>query len=119
MTVALIIENGADVVSAPLTIQFDPKVVKLNDVAKGDFFSSDGQIPVFTKNIQNDTGIAAITLNRLPGSAGVSGSGVLVTMMFQAIGAGTAAVRIPNLTVKDASGAVVASGMPQMVINVR
>jgi len=119
MTVALIIENGTDVVSSPLTIQYDPKVVKLNDLGKGDFFSSDGQIPVFTKNIQNDAGMAAVTLNRMPGSAGVSGSGVLVTMVFQAVAPGTTTVRIPNLSVRDASGAVVASGVPQMVINVR
>jgi len=119
MTIALIIENAADVVSSPLTIQWDPKVVSLKDVAKGDFFSSDGQIPVFTKNIQNDTGLAAITLNRTPGSAGVSGSGVLVTMIFQAVGQGSSTVRIPNLMVKDAQGQVVASGMPQTVINVK
>ena len=119
MTIALIIENAADVVSSPLTIQWDPKVVSLKDVGKGDFFSSDGQIPVFTKNIQNDTGMAAITLNRTPGSAGVSGSGVLVTMIFQAVGQGSSAVRIPNLMVKDAQGQVVASGMPQTVINVK
>jgi general secretion pathway protein D len=119
MTVALIIENAAEVVSSPLTIQWDPKIVKLNDIGKGDFFSSDGQIPVFTKNIQNDTGMAAITLNRVPGSAGVSGSGVLVTMIFQAVGPGNGAIRIPNLSVKDAQGQVVASGTPQMMINVK
>jgi general secretion pathway protein D len=119
MTVALIIENAADVVSAPLQVQFDPKVVKLNDVGRGDFFSGDGQIPVFTKNIQNDTGTAVINLNRLPDSAGVSGSGVLVTMIFQAVGPGNTTVRVPNLSVRDAKGAVVASGAPLMSISVK
>jgi len=119
MTVALIIENAADVVSAPLQVQFDPKVVKLNDVGRGDFFSGDGQIPVFTKNIQNDTGTAVINMNRLPDSAGVSGSGVLVTMIFQAVGPGSTTVRVPNLGVKDSKGAVVASGTPQMTITVK
>jgi general secretion pathway protein D len=119
MTVALIIENATDVVSAPLTVQYDPKVVKLNDVVHGDFLSSDGQIPVFTKNIQNDTGLAGINLARSPGSAGVSGSGVLVTMNFQAIAPGSATVRIPNLVVRNSQGQVVSSGVPQMVINVR
>jgi general secretion pathway protein D len=119
MTVALIIENATDIVSAPLQIQYDPKVLKLNDVGKGDFFGSDGQIPIFTKNVQNDAGMAAINLSRTPGSTGVSGSGVLVTMIFQAIAPGSTTVRIPNLTVKDAQGQVVASGMPQMVINVK
>jgi general secretion pathway protein D len=119
MTVALIIENGNDVVSAPLTVQYDPKVVKLNDVGRGDFFSSDGQVPVFTKNIQNDAGLASINLARTPGSAGVSGSGVLVTMVFQSIAPGNTTVRVPNLVVKDSQGNVAFSGVPQMVINVR
>jgi general secretion pathway protein D len=119
MTVALIIENATNVASAPLSIQYDQKILKLNDVGRGDFFSSDGQIPVFTKNIQNDAGIASINLARPPGSAGVSGSGVLVTMIFQAIAPGNSTVRVPNLVVKDAQGQVVSSGTPQMVINVR
>jgi general secretion pathway protein D len=119
MTIALIVENAADIVSAPLQIQYDPKVVKLNDVGRGDFFSSDGQVPVFTKNIQNDAGSATINLNRLPGSAGVSGSGVLVTMVFQAVAPGTTAVRVPNLSVRDAQGSTVASGTPSMTISVK
>ena len=119
MTVALIIENAAEVLSSPLTLQFDPKVVNVKDVNRGDFFSSDGQIPVFTKNIQNDTGTATINLNRLPGSAGVSGSGVLVTVILQAVAPGSTPLRVPNLNVKDAKGNTVAAGMPQMVITVK
>jgi general secretion pathway protein D len=119
MTVALIIDNAGDVSSAPLQVAFDPKVVKLNDVGRGDFFSSDGQIPVFTKNIQNDAGAAAINLNRLPNTPGVSGSGVLATMIFQGVAAGTSTVTIPNLTVRNAQGQVVFTGSPQMTINVK
>ena len=119
MTIALIIENGQDVTSAPIQVTFDPKVVKLNDAGRGDFFSSDGQIPVFTKNIQNDAGAAAMNLNRLPNSPGVSGSGVLTTLIFQAVAKGVTNVTVPNLMVRNAQGQVVFSGSPQVVINVR
>ena len=119
MTVALIIENATDVSSAPLQVSFDPKVVKLNDAGRGDFFSSDGQIPVFTKNIQNDAGAAAMNLNRLPNTPGVSGSGVLTTLIFQAVAKGSTTVTVPNLTVRNAQGQVVFSGSPQMTINVK
>jgi general secretion pathway protein D len=118
-TVALIIENATEVSSAPLQVSFDPKVVKLNDAGRGDFFSSDGQIPVFTKNIQNDAGAAAMNLNRLPNTPGVSGSGVLTTMIFQAVAKGSTTVTVPNLTVRNAQGQVVFSGSPQMTINVK
>jgi general secretion pathway protein D len=119
MTVALIIENATEVSSAPLQVTFDPKVVKLNDAGRGDFFSSDGQTPVFTKNIQNDADAAAINLNRLPNTPGVSGSGVLSTMIFQAVAKGSTTVTVPNLTVRNAQGKVVFSGSPQMTIRVK
>ena len=118
-TVALIIENATDVSSAPLQVSFDPKVVKLNDAGRGDFFSSDGQIPVFTKNIQNDAGAAAVNLNRLPNTPGVSGSGMLTQLTFQAVAKGSTTVTVPNLTVRNAQGQVVFSGSPQMTINVK
>jgi general secretion pathway protein D len=118
-TVALIIENATDVASAPLQVSFDPKVVKLNDAGRGDFFSSDGQTPVFTKNIQNDAGAAAMNLNRLPNTPGVSGTGVLTTLIFQAVAKGSSTVTVPNLTVRNSQGQVVFSGSPQMTINVK
>ena len=118
-TVALIIENATDVSSAPMQVTFDPKVVKLNDAGRGDFFSSDGQIPVFTKNIQNDAGAAAMNLSRLPDTPGVSGTGVLTTLVFQAVAKGSTSVTIPNLTVRNTQGQVVFSGSPRLTISVK
>ena len=119
LTVALIIESATEVASAPMQISFDSKVLKLNDVGRGDFFSSDGQIPVFTKNIQNDAGAAAVNLNRLPATPGVSGSGVLATLSFQAVAKGSTTVTVPNLTVRNTQGQVVFSGSPRMTVNVK
>ena len=73
-------------------------------MGRGDFFSSDGQIPVFTKNIQNDTGTAIVNFNRLPQTPGVSGSGVMVSLTFQSVNAGTTTVTVPNMTVRNAQG---------------
>ena len=119
ITLALVIENGSDVASSPLGIQFDPKILRLNDVGRGDFFSSYGQIPVFTKNIQNDAGAAMVNLNRLPQTPGVSGSGVIVSLVFQAVGPGSTTVTIPNLTVRNTQGQPVFTGSPQTTVTVR
>jgi general secretion pathway protein D len=117
--VALSLEGGTDVAAAPLQIQFDPKILQLNGVARGDFFSSDGQMPVFTWNILNESGAATIQLNRLPGTPGVNGSGVLITLNFQAVGKGSTTVTIPNLSVRSSQGQVLATGSPQLVVNVK
>jgi general secretion pathway protein D len=118
-TVALIIENAADAASGTLQLAFNPKIVKLNDVGRGDLFSSDGQVPNFSKSIQNDAGSAVVNLNRLPGTTGVSGSGVLATFVFQAVAKGTASVTIPNLTVRNSQGQVIYTGTPQTTLTVK
>ncbi|HXB67530.1 MAG TPA: cohesin domain-containing protein [Candidatus Acidoferrales bacterium] len=119
ITVALVIENGNDVASAPMQFQYDPKVVRLTDIGRGDFLSGDGQVPVFTKNIQNDNGTAIINLNRQPGTAGSSGSGVLVTLIFQGVAVGSSTVTIPVFGVRNSQGQIVASGSPSIGITVK
>jgi hypothetical protein len=115
----VMLEGGTDVAAAPLSIQFDPKILRLNDVTRGEFMASDGQQPVFTKNIMNDTGVATIQLNRQPGTPGVNGSGVLVTLNFTAIGRGITVVNIPGLTVRNSQGQALPAGNPQLQIAVR
>jgi general secretion pathway protein D len=119
ITISLLIEGGADVASAPMQIQFDPKLLRLNDVSLGDFFSKDDRQPVFTKNIMNDTGAAVVQLNRPPGSHGVGRSGTLVTLIFQAVAPGTAVVQIPHLAVRNAQGAIISNSTPQLTVTVK
>jgi general secretion pathway protein D len=107
------------VASAPLEIQFDPKLLRLNDVSLGDFFSKDERRPVFTKNIMNDTGAAIIQLNRPPGSHGASRSGTLVTLDFQAVARGTAVVQIPRLAVRNTQGVVISNSTPQLTVSIK
>jgi len=119
ITVSLLVEGGDDVASAPIEIQFDPKFLRLNNVSLGDFLSKDGQQPVFTKNILNDTGVAVIQLNRPPGSRGVGGSGTLVTLDFQAVARGATVVTVPHLAVRNAQGAIVSTSTPQLTVTVK
>src|SRR6185295_16307847 len=43
LTVNLTAENVADLASTPMQIRFDPKILRLNDVVRGDLLASDGQ----------------------------------------------------------------------------
>ena len=72
VSVSLEIDGGTDVAAAPMQIRFDPKILQLSAVTPGDFLSSDGQQPIFAKNVMNESGQASIQLSRLPGSAGVT-----------------------------------------------
>jgi general secretion pathway protein D len=111
--------GGQDIFAAPLQVLFDPKILRLNDIVRGGLLASDGQQVVFTKNIMNDAGSATVNLNRFPGAKGVTGSGTLVTLTFQAIGKGTTNIIIPNLTVRDSQGGTVFTASPSMNVTVR
>jgi general secretion pathway protein D len=118
-TVSLTVANGADVFSAPLQLQFDPKILKLNDVTQGTLMSSDGGQVTFTKNIQNDAGTADVTLNRLPGTPGVTGSGMLATFAFTTIGRGATTISAPSFSPMNSQGQTISNSSPLVTVNVR
>jgi len=120
VAVAVVIEGGQDVATAPMVIRYDPKMLRLNDATAGDFLAAGGQTPVLTKNIQNDTGTATVAIHRPPGQPGVSGaSGVLVNLNFQAVGRGSATVTISHIAVRNSQGQIVAEGNPEMTLKIQ
>jgi general secretion pathway protein D len=118
-TVNLAMTNATDLFSAPLQIKYDPKVLKLTDVVAGNLMSSDGQQATFTKNIQNDTGEADITLNRLPGTGGVTGSGMLLTLSFTTLGRDTTSVSVPAFSPSNSQGQPITNSSPLLTVSVR
>jgi general secretion pathway protein D len=117
--ISVLLQGGADIASAPLQVQFDPKMLRLNDVTRGDLLASDGQQPVFTKNILNDAGTATVQLSRNPGTPGVSGDGTLVVLNFTAINRGASPVWISNLALRNSQGQPVPAALPRMTVNIR
>jgi len=119
-TVAVALENGLDVASAPMIFEFDPKLLHLNDITLGGLLSSGGQKTVFNKNIHNERGAASVILNLLPDNPGVTApSGTLVTLNFQAVAAGSGSVTIQSLAVKNSRGSVIHTGSPQLTVTVK
>jgi general secretion pathway protein D len=118
-SVAVAVAGAEDAAGAPMQIQFDPKILRLNDITLGDLMTQGGQEPVLTKNILNDAGAATVQLARPAGSAGASGDGVLVNLNFQAVGRGTTGVTIPNLTVFNSQGQPALNGSPQLTVNIK
>jgi general secretion pathway protein D len=118
-TVAVAVENANDVASAQLQLQFDPKIVRLNDVARGGLLAVDGQQPVPVKNVMNDSGTATVEIIRQPGTAGVTASGNLFTLHFQAVAKGTATIAASSLTLRNSQGQIVAKESPQLTVNVK
>ncbi len=119
VTLNLQVENAADVFAAPLRIKFDPNVLRVTEVTRGGFLAGDGQEVLFTRNILNDTGDVTVNLSRMPGNSGVSGSGTLVTLVFQVIGKGVTTVSAPQFTIQDSRAQTILTASPQVAITVK
>ena len=73
-----------------LALRFDPKVVKVNAVTPGDLLASlPDAAPSITQSM--DPGVCLISISALNGKSAMKGSGALVFIDVEAIGAGDAA----------------------------
>jgi general secretion pathway protein D len=96
------VENASDLFSgSPIRIKYDPAVLRLDEMGPGDLFTRDGGKVTSEKDIRNDTGDATLTVSRLPGAAGVSGTGAIATLKFVAVGKGTTKVSVIDLGLKN------------------
>ena len=89
--VPVLLNGGADVSSVPLQFRYDPNLLNLVNVTGGALLSKDGQAMAL---IHRDDGPGNVTVvaSRPPGTLGVSGSGVVCVLTFQAKAAGSAAL---------------------------
>jgi general secretion pathway protein D len=119
VSLQLVLENVTELYTAPVKLKFDPKVLRLTSIKPGPLMSADGQRANFTESTMNDTGDATITLNRIPGTGGVSGSGPILDLTFQAIGKGASPVTITDAGVKNLQLQPIAVSAPSMTITVQ
>jgi general secretion pathway protein D len=118
-TVSIDVDNAHDVISAPFMLQYDPKLLSLDNVAAGKFWSGDGEEPLLIKNVQNESGMASIRVNRKPGSSALAGTGVLLTLTFKALAPGTANLSAINATLNNVQTQMVGSGNPKLAITIK
>ena len=119
VVLTLHVANTTDLFSAPVKIKFDPKLLRLNASTAGAFLSGDGQRVGFSENTLNDTGEATVTLNRLPGAGGLSGSGALVSFTFLAVGKGSANVQVVESNFKNSQMQPISAPGPQVQVEIK
>jgi general secretion pathway protein D len=117
VNVVLSLESAKNVFSAPLRIKWDPKVLRLNDATRGTLLGAADQ-SVFTRNIRNDEGEVSIVYSRVSGASGVTGSGAVVNLSFQAVAQGTAEVRVVDAGLRDAQMQPVPAAAPSVQVKV-
>ena len=99
VTVTLYGDNISNLTSIAAHLQFDPHLLRVNNVAASDLLKQGGAQIRSTENILNDSGQADFAFSRGSGADTVSGSGGLVSVVFQAVGRGDAIVNASRLSV--------------------
>jgi general secretion pathway protein D len=117
-TISLQVDGARNVIGAPIQIQFDPKAVSLTGVTRGSFWGGEGEEPMLTKNVLNDSGSATIRVSRKEGSAGITGNGPLINLTFKAQARGATIIRASSVTLESFNGPP-ASGSAQVTVNVK
>lgn len=119
VTVNLNIANAKELFAAPMRIVFNSSILRLTEVSRGAFLSSDGAQVTFSETKLSDPGGVIVNMNRVPGAGGVSGQGTLLTLKFQAVGRGVALISFEELVLRDAKLNNIAVQPPSMAIQVK
>lgn len=117
-TVRLMVDNATELFSAPMRIRYDQQVLRLLDVQRGPFLGGDGQQVTFSDSRDEAGGLIIVNMNRVPGAGGMSGSGVLLELRFQAIARGGAAIRVEEISLRDARLEPIAAAPPSIAVQV-
>lgn len=117
--ITLQVNNVNDLAALQMSMKFDPKILHVNNLTSGDLIKRGGPDLVPSRNILNDTGDASIGIARNPTMGGVSGSGAILTIMFQAVAKGTTTISVPQLVLTGSTGQAIPSSAPSLTINVK
>ena len=99
-TVSVMLSGAQNVFSVPLQLNYDPKMLQIVNVSNGGLLSQDGQAVALVKR-DDGTGTLQLTASRPPGSGGVNGQGVVVTLTLQAKAPGQSMLVIAQGGAKD------------------
>ncbi len=82
--VTLEVADGVDIFAFDLFVQYDPSLLRVSQVTLGDFLGEG----LFCMDQVNDPGLVHYSCTRFGVDTGVSGSGVLLELTFEALGQG-------------------------------
>lgn len=101
-TIGVSVKNAQDLYSVPMLIQYDPKVVSIEDVRQGGFLSGGGQQPIaVVQKVDKERGQAIVSATRMPNTPGVNGNGTIVGLIVKGVAAGNSAISILQVNARD------------------
>lgn len=90
------VENAENIGSLVLTLTFDPALVRVKDVKEESFMSPDKVKTSFLKTFNNTSGEIQVGISREGFGKGASGTGEIVSIIFESIKEGRTAIAIAS-----------------------
>jgi len=115
--VPIVLNGGTDVTSIALQLHYDTAKLQLSGVAAGDVLSRDGQ-PTGLSHVEEPPGTLVVSISRPPGTHGITGTGVVCVLTFQAKASGESGLGITRASVVNSTQqqVPVATGQATIVV---
>lgn len=100
--VPVVLNGGTNVSSVALQLHYDPAKLQLAGATAGDLLGRDGQ-PTGISHAEQPPGTLVVSVSRPPGAHGVTGTGVVCVLTFQAKAAGPSSLSIARASVMNSA----------------
>lgn len=105
ITVGVLADGVTDLFGSPLRIAFDPAVVNIVEITRGDFLAGPERTDlIFSRNIRNQVGQAAVNISRFPGTGGATGRGELIQIRLRGVASGQTQLSVSPTGARSADG---------------
>ncbi len=96
-TVPVSINNASRLSVMTLTVTYNPNVLRVRPPQDGTFMRQGGVATTFTPRIDAATGRVDVAITRTADQAGASGSGLLMALVFDAVGPGGSVIQVSGV----------------------
>jgi general secretion pathway protein D len=100
-TIAVVVQGAQDLYSIPMLMQYDPKVISVEDVRQGGFLSGGQQPIAVVQRVDKERGQAIVSGTRMPNTPGVSGNGTIFGLVVRGVAPGTSTLSILQVNARD------------------
>ena len=100
-TIGVVVQGAQDLYSIPMLMQYDPKVVSIEDVRQGGFLSGGQQPIAVVQRVDKERGQAIVSATRMPNTPGISGSGTIFGVVVRGVAAGSSTLSIVQVNARD------------------
>lgn len=100
-TIQILIDGAQDLYSLPMLLQYDPKIISVEDVRQGAFLTGGNDPVAVVQRVDKDRGQAIISATRMANAPGVNGNGTVFGIVVKGLAAGTSSISIVQVNARD------------------